>query len=135
MGTYSYNKKFIEKLNLFKIKEHYDFNNEEYNKAIFFALSSLEKHIKEFSTNNIKTKSLLFGDYYSFEYYSLLKKDSVKLKKLTDVMKIGYQKLLNNNSSVDKFIINIIYVWFEFYGKKIDNDDRNFIKKVVWAEN
>ena len=78
---------------------------------------------------------MLFGDYYSFEYYSLLKKDLVKLKKLTDIMKVGYQKLLNNNSSVDKFIINIIYVWFEFYGKKIDDDDRTFIKKVVWAEN
>ncbi len=132
MKTYSYNKKFIEKLNLFKIKERYHFNNEEYNKAIFFALSSLEQ---QFSTDNIKTKSLLFGDYYSFEYYSLLKKDLVKLKKLTDIMKVGYQKLLNNNSSVDKFIINIIYVWFEFYGKKIDDDDRTFIKKVVWAEN
>ena len=72
MERYTYNKELIEKLNIKYFIEKYNLNNEKYNLAIFYALSSVYEHHCRVE-QKIPTKNLLFGDYYSFVYYSLLK--------------------------------------------------------------
>ena len=104
---YNYNNEVIKKLNITQFINKNNFNNENYNLAIFCALSAVYEHYKK-DVKDISTTSLLLGDYYSFEYYSLLQKDLDKLKLLTNVMKKGYLDLINNNSSIDKFVANII---------------------------
>ena len=88
--------------------------------AIFCALSAVYEHYKK-DVKDISTTSLLLGDYYSFEYYSLLQKDLDKLKLLTNVMKNGYLDLINNTTSLNEFVINIIKVWFRFYNLTIED--------------
>ena len=70
MEKYNYNERLIEKLNITSFIEKYNFDNELYNTAIFCALSSIDSHKLE--GDSIESKSLLLGDYFSFEYYSLL---------------------------------------------------------------
>ena len=68
MIKYNYNERLIEKLNIIPFIEKYNFNNEKYNTAIFCALSSIYNHKANY--DHIESKSILLGDYYSFEYYS-----------------------------------------------------------------
>lgn len=119
---YNYNNKVIKKLNITQFIKNYNLNNENYNLAIFCALSAVYEHYKK-DVKDISTTSLLLGDYYSFEYYSLLQKDLDKLKLLTNVMKNGYLDLINNTTSLNEFVINIIKVWFRFYNLTIEDKE------------
>ena len=121
MKKYNYNERLIEKLNIIPFIEKYSFNNERYNTAIFCALSSLYNHGT--CSNRIKSKSLLLGDYYSFEYYSLLKDDLDKLSSLTDIMKVGYFQLLTKRMSEEEFYLSIIKTWFNFYNIEFQEFD------------
>lgn len=128
MKKYNYNERLIEKLNIIPFIEKYSFNNERYNTAIFCALSSLYNHGA--CSNRIKSKSLLLGDYYSFEYYSLLKDDLDKLSSLTDIMKVGYFQLLTKRMSEEEFYLSIIKTWFNFYNIEFQEFDS---KAVVFV--
>lgn len=119
---YNYNNEVIKKLNITQFINKNNFNNENYNLAIFCALSAVYEHYKK-DVKDISTTSLLLGDYYSFEYYSLLQKDLDKLKLLTNVMKNGYLDLINNTTSLNEFVINIIKVWFRFYNLTIEDKE------------
>lgn len=122
MERYTYNKELIEKLNIKYFIEKYNLNNEKYNLAIFYALSSVyEHHCKK--EQKIPTKNLLFGDYYSFVYYSLLKYDLDKLILLTDVMKTGYLGLTKLTMDINSFNRTIISQWFDFYNLTFDEKD------------
>ena len=128
MKKYSYNERLIEKLNIIPFIEKYSFNNERYNTAIFCALSSLYSHGA--CSNRIESKSLLLGDYYSFEYYSLLKDDLDKLSSLTDIMKVGYSQLLTKRMTKEEFYLSIIKIWFSFYNTEFQEFDS---KAVVFV--
>ncbi len=124
---YNYNNEVIKKLNITQFIKNYNLNNENYNLAIFCALSAVYEHYKK-DVKDISTTSLLLGDYYSFEYYSLLQKDLDKLELLTNVMKNGYLDLINNTTSnnttsLNEFVINIIKVWFRFYNLTIEDKE------------
>lgn len=119
---YNYNNEVIKKLNITQFIKNYNLNNENYNLAIFCALSAVYEHYKK-DVKDISTTSLLLGDYYSFEYYSLLQKDLDKLKLLTNIMKNGYLDLINNTTSLNEFVINIIKVWFRFYNLTIEDKE------------
>lgn len=122
MERYTYNKELIEKLNIKYFIEKYNLKNEKYNLAIFYALSSVyEHHCRE--EQKISTKNLLFGDYYSFVYYSLLKYDLDKLILLTDVMKTGYLGLTKLTMDLNSFNRSIISQWFDFYNLTFDEKD------------
>ena len=82
MIKYNYNERLIEKLNIFPFIEKYNFNNEKYNTAIFCALSSIYNHKANY--DHIESKLILLGDYYSFEYYSILKDELENSEKWTD---------------------------------------------------
>lgn len=122
MERYTYNKELIEKLNIKYFIKKYNLNNEKYNLAIFYALSSVyEHHCRK--EQKISTKNLLFGDYYSFVYYSLLKYDLDKLILLTDVMKTGYLGLIKLTMDINSFNRTIISQWFDFYNLTFDEKD------------
>ena len=122
MERYTYNKELIEKLNIKYFIEKYNLNNEKYNLAIFYALSSVYEHHCRVE-QKISTKNLLFGDYYSFVYYSLLKYDLDKLILLTDVMKTGYLGLTKLTMDINSFNRTIISQWFDFYNLTFDEKD------------
>lgn len=123
MNKYSYNKELIRQLNIKEFIDKYNFDNEKYNLAIFYSLSSIYEHNQKL-VEGIPTKSLLLGDYYSFEYYSILKEDLEKLKKLTNVMADGYLALIEKVFDINDFIWSILEVWFSFYNKKISIEDK-----------
>ena len=121
MIKYNYNERLIEKLNIIPFIEKYSFNNERYNTAIFCALSSLYSHRARIES--IESKSILLGDYYSFEYYSILKDELDKLSSLTDTMKVGYFQLVTKRMSEEEFYLSIIKTWFSFYGVEFQETD------------
>lgn len=123
MEKYNYNELLIEKLNLEYFIKKYNLENENYNKAIFCALSSIYEHQNKIE-NQYPTKSILLGDYYSFEYYSLLNTELDKLRKLTDVMKKGYRLLATKEIAFADFSREIIQLWLEFYNVKIDKSTK-----------
>ena len=122
MERYTYNKELIEKLNIKYFIEKYNLNNEKHNLAIFYALSSVYEHHCRVE-QKIPAKNLLFGDYYSFVYYSLLKYDLDKLILLTDVMKTGYLGLTKLTMDINSFNRTIISQWFDFYNLTFDEKD------------
>ena len=128
MKKYNYNERLIEKLNIIPFIEKYSFNNERYNTAIFYALSSLYSHSARFEP--IESKSILLGDYFSFEYYSLLKDDLDKLSTLTETMRVGYFQILTKRMSEEEFYLSIIKTWFNFYNIKFQEFDS---KAVVFV--
>ena len=121
MKKYNYNERLIEKLNIIPFIEKYSFNNERYNTAIFCALSSLCSHSARFEP--IESKSILLGDYFSFEYYSLLKDDLDKLSILTETMQVGYFQILTKRMSEEEFYLSIIKTWFNFYNIEFQEFD------------
>ena len=121
MKKYNYNERLIEKLNITSFIEKYNFDNELYNTAIFCALSSIESH--RLDGDSIESKSLLLGDYFSFEYYSLLKDDLNKLSILTETMRVGYFQILTKRMSEEEFYLSIIKTWFDFYGVEFQEID------------
>ena len=128
MKKYNYNERLIEKLNITSFIEKYNFDNELYNTAIFCALSSIESHKLE--GDSIESKSLLLGDYFSFEYYSLLKDDLDKLSTLTETMRVGYFQILTKRMSEEEFYLSIIKTWFNFYNIEFQEFDS---KAVVFV--
>ena len=128
MKKYNYNERLIEKLNIIPFIEKYSFNNERYNTAIFCALSSLYSHSTRFES--IESKSILLGDYFSFEYYSLLKDDLDKLSTLTETMRVGYFQILTKRMSEEEFYLSIIKTWFNFYNIEFQEFDS---KAVVFV--
>ena len=128
MKKYNYNERLIEKLNITSFIEKYNFDNELYNKAIFCALSSIDSHKLE--GDSIESKSLLLGDYFSFEYYSLLVDSLDKLSILTETMQNGYLQLITKEISEDEFYLSVIKTWFDFYNVKFQESD---IKMVTFV--
>ena len=77
---------------------------------------------------HIESKSILLGDYYSFEYYSILKDELDKLSSLTDTMKVGYFQLVTKRMSEEEFYLSIIKTWFNFYGVEFQEiDSKNVV--------
>ena len=128
MKKYNYNERLIEKLNIIPFIEKYSFNNERYNTAIFCALSSLCSHSARFEP--IESKSILLGDYFSFEYYSLLIGSLDKLTILTETMQNGYLQLIAKEISENEFFLSVIKTWFNFYNVEFQESD---IKMVTFV--
>ena len=128
MEKYNYNERLIEKLNITSFIEKYNFDNELYNTSIFCALSSIESHKLE--GDNIESKSLLLGDYFSFEYYSLLIGSLDKLTILTETMQNGYLQLIAKEISDNEFFLSVIKTWFNFYNVELQESD---IKMVTFV--
>ena len=128
MKKYNYNERLIEKLNITSFIEKYNFDNELYNTAIFCSLSSIDSHKLE--GDSIESKSLLLGDYFSFEYYSLLVDSLDKLSILTETMQNGYLQLITKEISEDEFYLSVIKTWFDFYNVKFQESD---IKMVTFV--
>ena len=128
MKKYNYNERLIEKLNITSFIEKYNFDNELYNTAIFCALSSIESHKLE--GDSIESKSLLLGDYFSFEYYSLLIGSLDKLTILTETMQNGYLQLIAKEVSENEFFLSVIKTWFNFYNVEFQESD---IKMVTFV--
>ena len=128
MKKYNYNERLIEKLNITSFIEKYNFNNELYNTAIFCALSSIYSHKVE--GDSIESKSLLLGDYFSFEYYSLLVGSLDKLAILTETMQTGYIQLISKEISEDEFSLSIIKTWFSFYNIEFQESDGRMVTFV-----
>ena len=123
MEKYNYNERLIEKLNITSFIEKYNFDNELYNTAIFCALSSIDSHRLE--DDSIESKSLLLGDYFSFEYYSLLVGSLDKLTILTETM-----QLIAKDISENEFSLSVIKTWFDFYNVEFQESD---IKMVTFV--
>ena len=121
MKKYNYNERLIEKLNIKSFIEKYNFDNKLYNTAIFCALSSIYSHKVE--GNSIESKALLLGDYFSFEYYSLLVGSLDKLAILTETMQTGYIQLISKEINEEEFYLSIIKTWFDFYGVEFKEAD------------
>ena len=128
MKKYNYNERLIEKLNITSFIEKYNFDNELYNTAIFCALSSIDSHKLE--GDNIESKSLLLGDYFSFEYYSLLVGSLDKLAILTETMQTGYIQLISKEINEDEFSLSIIKTWFSFYNIEFQESDSKMVTFV-----
>ena len=128
MKKYNYNERLIEKLNITSFIEKYNFDNELYNTAIFCALSSIESHKLE--GDSIESKSLLLGDYFSFEYYSLLIGSLDKLANLTETMQNGYLQLIAKEISEDEFYLSVIKTWFNFYNVEFQESDSKMVTFV-----
>ena len=128
MIKYNYNERLIEKLNIIPFIEKYKFNNEKYNTAIFCALSSIYNHKANY--DHIESKSILLGDYYSFEYYSLLIGSLDKLTILTETMQNGYLQLIAKEISENEFFLSVIKTWFNFYNVELQESD---IKMVTFV--
>ena len=128
MKKYNYNERLIEKLNITSFIEKYNFDNELYNTAIFCALSSIYSHKVE--GDSIESKSLLLGDYFSFEYYSLLVGSLDKLTNLTETMQNGYLQLITKEISEDEFSLSVIKTWFSFYNIEFQESDSRIVTFV-----
>ena len=128
MKKYNYNERLIEKLNITSFIEKYNFDNELYNTAIFCALSSIYSHKVE--GNSIESKALLLGDYFSFEYYSLLVGSLDKLAILTETMQTGYIQLISKEINEDEFSLSIIKTWFSFYNIEFQESDSRMVTFV-----
>lgn len=128
MKKYNYNERLIEKLNITSFIEKYNFDNELYNTAIFCALSSIYSHKVE--GDSIESKSLLLGDYFSFEYYSLLVGSLDKLAILTETMQTGYIQLVSKEISEDEFSLSVIKTWFSFYNIEFQESDSRMVTFV-----
>lgn len=128
MKKYNYNERLIEKLNITSFIEKYNFDNELYNTAIFCALSSIYSHKVE--GDSIESKSLLLGDYFSFEYYSLLVSSLDKLAILTETMQTGYTQLISKETSEDEFSLSVIKTWFSFYNIEFQESDSRIVTFV-----
>ena len=128
MKKYNYNERLIEKLNITSFIEKYNFDSELYNTAIFCALSSIESH--RLDGDSIESKSLLLGDYFSFEYYSLLVGSLDKLTNLTETMQNGYLQLIAKEISENEFYLSVIKTWFNFYNVEFQESD---IKMVTFV--
>lgn len=128
MKKYNYNERLIEKLNITSFIEKYNFDNKLYNTAIFCALSSIYSHKVE--DDSIESKSLLLGDYFSFEYYSLLAGSLDKLAILTETMQTGYLQLIAKDISEDEFSLSVIKTWFDFYNVEFQKSDSRMVTFV-----
>ena len=128
---YKYNENLIINLGLVSIVEKYNFNNSDFNEVIYYAFSALDSHLKELATNDIKTFSLLIGDYYNFVYYDKLKNNLDLLYKFSTYLAECYKKLALRESLEDSVFISELgaFSFNLFYNAKLDSSDEVFLKK------
>lgn len=143
MKKITYDKTLIEKLGYIELIEKYNLLNNETNKAIFYAVSSLDKHIKSFKKSKVNVENILLGDYYSFVYYDILKNNLEQLSLLTKSTEYIYI-LLANNKYNEKNTLELILILptllLSFYNKKLEINDKimlveNFYKKYSNEQN
>ena len=70
------------------------------------------------------------GDYFSFEYYSLLVGSLDKLAILTETMQTGYIQLISKEMSEDEFSLSSIKTWFSFYNIEFQESDGRMVTFV-----
>lgn len=155
---YEYDKKLLNRLYYGQLIEKYNIDSTSENRAFFFAITSMDKHINTIYDSNNVERDILLGDYYSFEYYYLLKNNLSFLTKLTSVManiysyiqkeKLDFDELiyivfkplslfleLNNKSIENKDILIFLESYYSTYTNKLDfsslRDNRDKIIKVV----
>ena len=92
-------------------------------------------HLVQFDSHrlegdSIESKSLLLGDYFSFEYYSLLIGSLDKLTILTETMQNGYLQLIAKEISEDEFYLSVIKTWFDFYNVEFQESDSKMVTFV-----
>lgn len=127
----TYDKKLITELGYKEVISKYNFANDSYNESLFYALSAMDKHIINFQKNNITPLNLLFGDYFSFEYYAKLKNNLQTLQKLTTIMEQNYIVLTKEHITIKDiiFLAKSFVGYLEFcYEKKLEHRD---IKKLI----
>lgn len=127
---YGINKNLIKNLGYYYIEDKYNLNNNNINKSIYLAASSLYEHIKVINNVENKIEGILVGDFLSFEYYDILKDDLKKLQTLSSIMGKNYLYLIKKNITkrdIRKIAISLPLVLFEFYNKKIMEKDKEIL--------
>lgn len=127
---YGINKNLIKNLGYYYIEDKYNLNNNNINKSIYLAASSLYEHIKVINNVENKIEGILVGDFLSFEYYDILKDDLKKLQMLSSIMGKNYLYLIKKNITkrdIRKIAISLPLVLFEFYNKKIMEKDKEIL--------
>lgn len=127
---YEINKDLIKNLGYYYIEDKYNLNNNNINKSIYLAASSLYEHIKVINNVENKIEGILVGDFLSFEYYDILKDDLKKLQMLSSIMGKNYLYLIKKNITkrdIRKIAISLPLVLFEFYNKKIMEKDKEIL--------
>lgn len=127
---YGINKNLIKNLGYYYIEDKYNLNNNKINKSIYLAASSLYEHIKVINNLENKIEGILVGDFLSFEYYDILKDDLKKLQTLSSIMGKNYLYLIKENITkrdIRKIAISLPLVLFEFYNKKIMDEDKEIL--------
>ncbi|KXB58451.1 hypothetical protein [Gemelliphila asaccharolytica] len=127
---YEINKDLIKNLGYYYIEDKYNLNNNNINKSIYLAASSLYEHIKVINNVENKIEGILVGDFLSFEYYDILKDDLKKLQMLSSIMGKNYLYLIKENITkrdIRKIAISLPLVLFEFYNKKIMEKDKEIL--------
>lgn len=127
---YEINKDLIKNLGYYYIEDKYNLNNNNINKSIYLAASSLYEHIKVINNVENKIEGILVGDFLSFEYYDILKDDLKKLQMLSSIMGKNYLYLIKENITkrdIRKIAISLPLVLFEFYNKKIMEKDKDIL--------
>ena len=127
---YEINKDLIKNLGYYYIEDKYNLNNNNINKSIYLAASSLYEHIKVINNVENKIEGILVGDFLSFEYYDILKDDLKKLQTLSSIMGKNYLYLIKENITkrdIRKIAISLPLVLFEFYNKKIMEKDKEIL--------
>lgn len=127
---YGINKNLIKNLGYYYIEDKYNLNNNKINKSIYLAASSLYEHIKVINNLENKIEGILVGDFLSFEYYDILKDDLKKLQTLSSIMGKNYLYLIKKNITkrdIRKIAISLPLVLFEFYNKKIMDEDKEIL--------
>ncbi|MBU0279011.1 MULTISPECIES: hypothetical protein [unclassified Gemella] len=126
---YKYDENLIKFLGYKDLVCKYSLDNDNINEAIYFATSSLDKHIKAFFNVKLSSKEILLGDFFSFEYYSLFLNDLSKLSLLSSVMKKNYLLLLKkdiSNLEIIDLAISLPSLLFCLYNKEFSFDEKVF---------
>ncbi len=130
--NFIYNKNLIDSLGYENLIKKYNLKNNNYNYAIFYALSSLDKHIKQVKNSEINAQDLLIGDYFSFEYYYLLSKNLQKLHIVASAKEKLYTILAKNNlctADIFELITELPITFIKLYNKELLKEDiSNLIK-------
>lgn len=91
MAKYIYNEQLIKDLGYYNLIDKYQLDNNRVNEAIFYAVAAIDSHIRNII--KVDAENILLGDYFSFEYYSLLKDNLDELQKLTTILEENYNAL------------------------------------------
>lgn len=127
---YGYNKNLIKELGYFDLIKKYNFSNIYWNEAIFYAISTFDKHIKVINNKNIGTEDILLGDYFSFEFYGKLKEDLSKLFLLSECVENKYSILSKEVITVNDIVnlaTSVPKVFFNEYKIKVDERELEYL--------